>query len=185
MRFISSILRASIFSFAFSLLAFDALRAHAQILGYEGPTGVFVTPLASTAPSPANGVGRPVIAAHVLAGGPVIGTFTTFSVTEGLARRFEVGYTREEHAAGSTAGLSPLWRDGFNIFHGKANLVPENAGKTKWVPAISSGGILRTNDSLVFDGSNGQTRINADLYIVATKVVTQAGFPLGAGRECT
>jgi len=154
-------------------LPFAAHIAQAQSLGYEGPTGVFVTPLASTAASPANGAGHPVIAYHLLAGGPVIGTWSTVSITEGFAKRFEVGYTREDHAAGNTAGLSPLWTDGLNIFHGKVNLVPENAGKTKWVPALSVGGIARTNDSNVYDGSNGQTKTNADIYAVATKVITQ------------
>jgi hypothetical protein len=159
--------------FSFIVLTFAASTIHAQSLGYEGPTGIFVTPLASTAASPANGAGHPVIAYHVLAGGPVIGTWNTVSFTEGFAKRFEAGYTREDHAAGDTTGLSPLWTDGFNIFHAKANLVPENAGKTKWVPAISVGGIVRTNDSNVFNGTNGQSKTNGDIYLVATKVVTQ------------
>src|ERR1035441_5284020 len=90
--------------------------AQAQSLAYEGPTGIFVTPLASTASSPAHGAGHPVIAYHVLDGGPVIGTFNTVSFTEGFAKRFEAGYTREDHAAGSTPAFSPLWTDGFNIF---------------------------------------------------------------------
>ena len=154
-------------------LFFTAHNLPAQSLGYEGPTGVFVTPLASTAASPANGAGHPVIAYHVLAGGPVIGTWNTVSITEGFAKRIEIGYTREDHAAGNTAGLSPLWTDGLNIFHGKVNLIPENAAKTKWVPAISVGGIARTNDSNVFNGTNGQSKTNGDLYLVATKVVTQ------------
>ena len=163
------------FAPAFLLLSlgFAATAAQAQSLGYEGPTGVFVTPLASTAASPAHGAGHPVIAYHLLAGGPVIGTWNTVSITEGFAKRIEVGYTREDHAAGNTAGLSPLWTDGFNIFHGKVNLVPENAGKTKWVPAISVGGIVRTNDSNVGNGSNGQTKTNGDIYVVGTKVITQ------------
>jgi hypothetical protein len=161
---------APILLFALSIAAHTA---RAQSLGYEGPTGIFVTPLASTAASPANGAGHPVIAYHVLAGGPVIGTWNTVSITEGFAKRVEVGYTREDHAAGDTAGLSPLWTDGLNIFHGKINIVPENAGKTKWVPAISIGGIARTNDSNVGDESNGQTKTNGDIYAVATKVITQ------------
>jgi hypothetical protein len=154
-------------------VSFATSAARAQNLGYEGPTGVFVTPLASTAASPAHGAGHPVIAYHLLAGGPVIGTWNTVSITEGFAKRIELGYTREDHAAGNTAGLSPLWTDGLNIFHGKVNIVAENAGKTKWVPAISIGGIARTNDSNVFDGTNGQTKTNGDIYVVATKVVTQ------------
>ena len=155
------------------VLSFATHAAPAQSLGYEGPTGIFVTPLASTAASPANGAGHPVIAYHMLAGGSVIGTWNTVSITEGFAKRFEAGYTREDHAAGDTAGLSPLWTDGLNIFHGKANIVPENAGKTKWVPAISVGGIVRTNDSNVGDGANKQTKTNGDIYAVATKVITQ------------
>jgi len=147
--------------------------ARAQSLGYEGPTGVFVTPLAATAGSPAHGAGHPVISYHVLAGGPVIGTYTTVSFTEGFGKYFEAGYTREDHAAGDTAGLSPLWTDGLNIFHAKAVVVPENAGKTKWVPGIAIGGIARTNDSNVGDGTNGQTKTNGDIYVVATKIVTQ------------
>lgn len=147
--------------------------AQAQSLGYEGPTGVFVTPLASTAASPAHGLGAPVIAYHVLAGGPVIGTFNTVSITEGLAKHIEFGYTREDHAAGSSTTLSPLWTDGFNIFHGKVNVLNENAGKTKWVPAISLGGIVRTNDSNIGDGTNKQSKTNGDIYAVATKIVTQ------------
>jgi len=175
MRIPASSFRSPVFKSLLLALAlpFAVHVAQAQSLGYEGPTGVFVTPLASTAASPAHGAGHPVIAYHVLAGGPVIGTWNTVSITEGFAKRIEVGYTREDHAAGDTAGLSPLWTDGFNIFHGKVNLVPENAGKTKWVPAISVGGIVRTNDSNVGDGSNGQTKTNGDIYLVGTKVITQ------------
>jgi hypothetical protein len=147
--------------------------AQAQSLGYEGPTGIFVTPLAATAASPAHGLGAPVIAYHVLAGGPVIGDFNTVSITEGLAKHIEFGYTREDHSAGSSASFSPLWTNGFNIFHGKVNVLNENAGKTKWVPAISIGGIARTNDSNVGDGGNGQSKTNGDIYVVATKIVTQ------------
>lgn len=158
---------------AASAVLFATVSAHAQSLGYEGPTGVFVTPLAATSASPATGFGKPSISYHVLAGGPVIGTWNTVSLTEGFAKRFEVGYTRQDHAAGNNTTLSPLWTDGLNIFHGKARIVDENAGKTKWVPGIALGGIVRTNDSNVGDGANGQTKNNADIYVVATKIVTQ------------
>lgn len=154
---------------------FTARAVSAQNLGYEGPTGIFVTPLAATAASPANGFGKPVIAYHTLASGPVIGTFSTVSITEGFAKRFEVGYTHEDHVAGDDASLSGLWYNGLNIFHGKAVVVPENAGKTKWVPGIAIGGIARTNDNYVYDGKNGQSKTNGDIYLVATKVVTQTG----------
>jgi len=166
---------------AFSLiltLAFAAYTVQAQSLGYEGPTGVFVTPIAYTSGSPANGLGKPSVSYHFLAGGPVIGDFSTVSITEGFAKRFEVGYTSEIHAGPDPSGL---WASDFSIVHGKATIVPENAGKTKWVPAVAVGGIFRFNDNDAFDGTNagnaalalGQTTKNGDIYVVATKIVPQ------------
>ena len=154
-------------------IPFATSAARAQSLGYEGPTGVFVTPLASTAASPANGAGHPVIAYHLLAGGPVIGTWSTVSITEGFAKRIEAGYTREIHAKGNTAGLSPLWTEGFNIFHGKVNILDENHGKNPWVPALSIGGIVRTNVRNVGGEIGAKDTTNGDVYLVATKIVTQ------------
>jgi hypothetical protein len=167
-----------------------AVVSEAQSLGYEGPTGVFVTPLASTAASPAHGFGKPVVAYHFLNGGPVIGNYSTVSITEGVAKRAEFGYTAEIHAGGNDtvngANLSPLWTGTMSIVHGKVNVVSENAGKTKWVPAISVGAIGRFNDNNVGDGKNSaalhtalsitsgtQSTTNADFYVVGTKVVTQ------------
>ena len=152
---------------------FATHTVQAQSLGYEGPTGVFVTPLASTAASPAYGAGRPVVAYHLLAGGPVIGTFSTVFVTEGFAKRLEAGYTREIHALGDTTGLSPLWTEGFNIFHGEANILDENHGKNPWVPALSIGGIVRTTVRNVGGEIEAKNTTNGDIYLVATKIVTQ------------
>lgn len=162
----------------------------AQSLGWEGPTGVFVTPLASTAASPAKGFGKPVVAYHFLNGGSVIGNYSTVSVTEGVAKRAEFGYTAEVHSGGNdkvnAVNLSPLWTGTTSIVHGKVNLIPENAEKTKWVPAISVGTIVRVHDNNVGNGVNSaplhtalsitsgtQSTSNADFYLVGTKVVTQ------------
>jgi hypothetical protein len=114
-----------------------------------------------------------VVAYHLLAGGPVIGTFNTVSITEGFAKRFEAGYTREIHAQGDTASLSPLWTEGFNVIHGKANILDENHGKNPWVPALSIGGIVRTNVRNVGGEIDAKDTNNGDIYLVATKVVTQ------------
>lgn len=157
-----------------AVLIANAPSAQAQSLGWEGPTGVFVTPLAYTAPSPAKGLGQPVVAFHFLAAGPVIGSYSTVSITEGIAKRIEVGYTGIAHASGDTTGLSPLWNGGLSVVHGKATIIPENAGKTKWVPAVAVGGIIRVNDTNVFDGTNGQGTTNGDAYIVATKLIPQS-----------
>jgi hypothetical protein len=158
-------------------LPIAAHTAQAQSLGYEGPTGVFVTPIAYTSASPANGLGKPSVSYHFLAGGPVIGDFSTVSVTEGFAKRFEIGYTSEIHAGPDPDGL---WNNDFDILHGKATVLAENSFKTKWVPAVSVGGIFRFNDHDAYDGataaetgSTAQNQRNGDLYIVATKIVTQ------------
>ena len=183
---------------ALIVLWFAAHAALAQSLGWEGPTGVFVTPLAYTAASPAKGIGNPAVAYHFLAGGPVIGDHSTVSVTEGFAKRFEFGFTEVVHAAGaygdegkytdSTGAFDPpsnLFGD-FSILHVKANLLPENFHKNNWVPAVSAGAIYRFNDQfganlnnfLTYDSDDGQTTAdqrtnNEDIYVVATKIVTQ------------
>lgn len=163
------------------LAAFAAGSAPAQNLNWDGQTGVFITPLAYTAASPKAGFGKPIVAYHFLNAGSVLGNFHTASVTAGLLGRAEFGYTRNFHQAGSTAGLSPLWDSGFNIVHGKVNLVPENAGKNAWLPAFSAGFVARTNDWNVSGllAAPHKSYANADFYLVASKTITQTkGLPI-------
>lgn len=119
----------------------DALQA--QNLGLDGPTGVFVTPLAYVLQSPSNNLGMPSLGFHFLDGGDVIGYFSNISVTEGAFNRIEFGYTRDIHQTDSNP-LSPLWHPGFNIAHGKVNIIRENAWSQNWLPAISGGFLVRT-----------------------------------------
>jgi hypothetical protein len=157
------------------LLVLGAASVPAQSLNWEGQTGVFVTPLAYTAASPEHNAGKPIVAYHYLDAGSVLGGFHTASVTEGALGRLEFGYTRVFHQDGDTAGLSPLWKDGFNIVHAKVNLVKENAGKNNWLPAISAGFVARTQVANVAGQLATPTRTynNADFYAVATKTITQ------------
>jgi hypothetical protein len=160
-------------------LVLGSAVASAQSLNWEGQTGVFVTPLAYTAASPKANVGRPIVAYHYLNAGDVLGGFHTTSVTVGLAGRTEFGYTRTFHQPGNTAGLSPLWDGGFNIVHGKVNLLGENIGKNSWVPALSAGFVARTQDQHVSGILAGKKYNNSDFYLVATKTVTEVkGLPL-------
>jgi len=147
--------------------------AQAQNLGLEGPTGVFVTPLAYTAGSPSHNVGKPTLAYHFLYAGDVIGYFSKISVTEGAFNRVEFGYTRDVHQTGDNPSLSPLWHDGFNIFHGKVNVIRENAWKHNWMPAISVGGLARTQVHNVGGAITDRDTTNGDVYVVVTKVITQ------------
>ena len=146
---------------------------YAQSLGWEGPTGVFVTPLAYTAASPENGFGTPIVAYHFVDGGNVLGNFHQISVTAGALKRIEFGYTRTVHSVGTSAAFSPLWSDGFNTFHAKVNVVPENYANQRWLPAISGGFILRTQVHNVGGVFRNQDTTNGDVYVAATKTITQ------------
>jgi hypothetical protein len=86
-----------------------------------------------------------VVAYHYFNAGPVIDDFQEASIEVGLGSRLELGYTHEFHAFGENIQLSPLWQNGFEIFNGKFNLLPENYTKMSWFPAISTGFIARTN----------------------------------------
>ncbi len=178
-------------------LSFAATQAQAQSLGYEGPTGVFVTPLALTAASPAKGVGAANVSYHFLSGGPIIGDFSTVNTTVGFAKRFEVGYTHEIHNGNGnstdTLGpvLKPLWNSGLDIVHFKANITPGFLSK---VGVFSVGGIYRSGDKIggninalaeVLMGAAGidythaeQKTANGDIYLVGTKVITQVSKKL-------
>ncbi len=144
-------------------------------LNWEGQTGAFVTPFAYTSASEKNKFGKPQIAFHYLNAGGIVGNHYQASVTVGAAKRIEFGYTRNFSAIGGNASFSPLFSKGFNIFHGKVNLVPENANKTKWVPAISAGFVARTNVTRVGAVLAMPTKStnNGDVYVVATKTITQ------------
>ena len=145
----------------------------AQNIGWEGETGVFVTPLAYTAGSPKTGLGTPLLGYHYLNGGPVLGDFYEASVTAGAFSRVEFGYTRAFHSLGGDPNFSALWNNGFNIIHAKVNLVPENAGKTTYVPAISVGFMERSGVRNVGGAILGKDTNNADIYVVATKLIPQ------------
>jgi hypothetical protein len=151
----------------------DVRTGLGQSLNWEGQTGIFVTPLAYTAASSKDGFGKPIVAFHFLNGGKVLGNFYTSSLTVGALGRTEFGYTRDFHSQGSTTGLSNLWGNGFNSFHGKFNFLPENLRKQKWVPAISAGFVARTQVYNVGGWINGRRTNNADLYLVASKTITQ------------
>ena len=150
-----------------------AIPVHAQQLGWEGETGVFVTPLAYTVGSPERKFALPVVAYHFLNAGSVIGSYNQLSLTSGYAKRIEFGYTRSIHAGGSDAALSPLWTDGFNIFHAKGSLIKENAWKQPWMPQVSTGFMLRTQVRNVGGQMQNKDTTNADIYLVATKTITQ------------
>ena len=156
---------------AIFLISFSTAMS-AQSLGWEGETGVFVTPLAYTAGAEGK-VAEPVVGFHFFDAGPVIGQFYEASVEVGLGKRFELGYTSDMHVQGGDAQLSPLWQNSFNIFNGKFNVIPENYKKHAWLPALSLGFIARTQVHNVAGEMLNENMANGDFYLVGTKTITQ------------
>lgn len=160
------------------LIASPFCLVSAQGLNWEGQTGAFITPFAYTSQSPTNGVGRPQVAFHFLNTGDVIGNNIQASATLGFLGRAEIGYTRSLNIAGKSTAFSPLFEGGFNTFHGKLTLVPENAAKTKYVPAIAAGFVVRSQVKHVGGVLTNKETTNGDFYLVATKTITQVkGLP--------
>lgn len=155
------------------VLLAGATSVLAQSLNWEGQTGAFVTPFAYTTSSPKNSIGRPTIAFHYLNGGSVVGNDFQTSITVGLFKYAEIGYTRASVAGGSTPGLSPLFGNGFNIFHGKVNVLRENSFKKNYLPAIAVGFVARTNIKRVGGVITDKETNNGDFYIAATKTIAQ------------
>jgi len=162
------------------LLLILAPAAKAQ-LNWDGQTGAFATPFAYVAGSESDKVGHPQIAFHYLNGGDVIGNDYQFSFTVGLFKFTEFGFTSSLSSQGGSP-LTPLFQGGYNVFHGKANIIPENMHGKKWVPAISVGfasrfgveRVARAPFAVNLDSPlAGQSTNNVDFYVVATKTITQ------------
>ncbi len=161
-----------------AILVFSG-SASAQGLNWEGQTGAFITPFAYTSASPPGGFGRPQASYHFMNVGSVIGGYSQASITAGFLKYAEVGYTRTFVAAGNTTGLSPLFSGGYNTIHGKVNFLPENFGGKKYVPAFAVGFVARSQVRHVGGVLSGNDTNNGDIYVVATKTITQVpGLPI-------
>jgi hypothetical protein len=142
----------------------------AQSLNWEGQTGVFVTPLAYSVSTGDARLSLPVVSYHYLDAGPVLGNFHQVSISMGAFNRIEFGYTGNLHQDGSTLGLSSLWSGGFNVFHGKVNLLRERRGG---LPALAVGFVARTQVRNVGGVIQSHDTNNQDFYVVATKTITR------------
>jgi hypothetical protein len=161
---------ASMFAIVLTLI----LATHttfAQSLDWEGQTGVFVTPLAYSVSTGDARLGLPVVSYHYLDAGPVLGNFHQVSISMGAFNRIEFGYTGNLHQDGSTVGLSGLWSGGFNVFHGKVNLLRERHGRG--LPALAVGFVARSQVRNVGGVIQSHDTNNQDFYVVASKTVTR------------
>ena len=112
-------------AFVLFVIAAFSQTLFAQGLNWEGQNGAVITPFAYTAS--AAKIGKPEVSFHYLNAGPVVGNDYQFSITEGLYKRVEVGFTESFSSAGSQS--AGLFSNGYTSLHGKVTVIPENALK--------------------------------------------------------
>jgi hypothetical protein len=142
-----------------------------QALDMDGQSGIFFQPWADVVPASAHRFGAPTLGFHIVDAGPVAGDYLNVGVEEGFGNWLEFGFTRSNHTDGGDPTISPLFNfAGLNIFNVKAKLIPAGAHKLKYVPAVSVGGVLRTNDPFVVQSVQHTNATNGDVYGVATEL---------------
>jgi hypothetical protein len=144
-----------------------------QALNMDGQSGIFLQPEADVVPAPHHKFGAPTMSFHAVDAGPVAGDYMNVGVEEGFGNWLEFGYTRSNHTDGGDPSISPLFNfEGMNIFNVKAKIIPAGAHKFKYIPAVSIGGVLRTNDPFVVQFVEHKNATNGDIYGVATELFT-------------
>ena len=145
--------------------------ASGQALNMDGQSGIFFQPWAEVVPAPHNKFGAPTVSFHIVDAGPVAGDYLNVGVEEGFGNWLEFGFTRNNHTDGGDPTISPLFNfAGMNIFNVKAKIIPGGAHKLKYVPAVSVGGVLRTNDPFVVQSVQQKNATNGDVYGVASEL---------------
>jgi len=146
-------------------------RAEAQALNMDGQSGIFFQPWADVVPSAAGKFGGPTVSFHIVDAGPVAGNYLNVGIEEGFGNRVEFGFTRNNHTDGGDPAISPLFNfAGMNIFNFKIKVLSANSHNRKYLPAISVGGVLRTNDPFVSQSVVHKNATNGDVYLVGTKL---------------
>ncbi|HKT88725.1 MAG TPA: DUF3034 family protein [Candidatus Sulfotelmatobacter sp.] len=173
--------------FGLALLAFFFAPSALAQLNWEGQTGGLITPFAYTELSPRHGFGHPELAFHYMNAGPALGNEFQASVTIGFLKIAEIGFTRSFNQQGSVPGVSAVFANGFNISHIKFRLLPENARKARFVPAVAAGAVVRTQVRRVTEVPERENTTCTDFYVVATKTLDQLKLPivLNAGIKLT
>jgi hypothetical protein len=147
--------------------------AFGQALTMDGQSGIFLQPWADVVPAAPRKFNAPTVSFHAVDAGPVAGDYINVGVEEGYGNWLEFGYTRSNHTDGGDPTISPLFNfEGMNIFNVKAKIVPAGTHKLKYVPAVSIGGVLRTNDPFVVQFVQHKNATNGDIYGVATELFT-------------
>ena len=142
-----------------------------QALNMDGQSGIFFQPWADVVPSAAGKFGGPTVSFHVVDAGPVAGDYLNVGIEQGFGNWLEFGFTRSNHTDGGDPAISPLFNfAGMNIFNFKMKVLSANSHGRKYLPSISVGGVLRTNDPFVSQSVANKNGTNGDIYLVGSKL---------------
>jgi hypothetical protein len=177
------------FTALFLIGCFSPGRIQGQALNMDGQSGIFFQPWADVVPSVAGKFGAPTVSFHTVTAGPVAGDYLNVGIEEGFGNRLEFGFTRSNHTDGGDPAISPLFNfAGMNILNLKMKVLSANSHGRKYLPAISVGGVLRTNDPFVSQSVVHKNATNGDVYLVGTKLFVFGGkfaFLLNGGVRGT
>jgi hypothetical protein len=167
----------------------SADRVQGQALNMDGQSGIFFQPWADVVPSAPGKFDGPTVSFHIVDAGPVAGNYLNVGIEQGFGNWLEFGFTRSNHTDGGDPAISPLFNfAGMNIFNVKAKILSANSHGHKYLPAISVGGVLRTNDPFVSQSVAHKNATNGDVYLVGTKLFVfgnKFAFLLNAGVRGT
>lgn len=186
---------------AFLSISTQAVWAGPPLVNLEGVGGIAFNPLAYPADSAGEKTHLTSGKTDIL-GEPRLGSWyvnlhqssidwAALGVADTFFHRLEVSYGYE---AVAVAGFASVHKHNLGA---KLLLIPENAGGTKAVPAVSAGVIYKNASGIIgnnkFDigkgafGGPGSKSSSEDFYLVATKLVTQLPRPvlLSAGALST
>ena len=177
-----------------ALALLSPVGAKAQNLTLEGQTGGFITPTAYVVYTEKDHVwSHPAVGYHFVNASRVIGYVHTFSIEEGIANRFEFGYTRSVHTKGNSPTFSSLWDySGMNVFNAKVVGIKDGQFGP-WTPGVGAGFVVRTNDRFVSGALNQEltgslkSYTNGDVYVAVTKTWLHPPVPflLNVGWKAT
>ena len=149
----------------------SADRMQGQALNMDGQSGIFFQPWADVVPSAAGKFGGPTVSFHIVTAGPVAGDYLNVGIEQGFGNWLEFGFTRSNHTDGGDPAISPLFNfAGMNIFNFKTKVLSASSHGRKYLPAISVGGVLRTNDPFVSQSVAHKNATNGDVYLVGTRL---------------
>ncbi len=162
----------------FTFLYADAVLADAPFNNLEGVGGIAFNPLAYPADSSGDDshlkigttevVGKPRIGTWYINLGDVDVDWTTIGIADTFFKRLEVSYGYE------TINQQNATAKHKNNIGTKLLLLPENSFNTKFLPAVSVGGIFKHTSNV----GAGVDANSQDYYLVATKLVTQLPRPV-------